>query len=113
MFQNLSGWIRLALVVSGLWIVGMSLYAVFSWKNPVDVPSPFVDYYYTTMQDYFVAQIPVGTFRRSFDGLTFAAVMMGGLAAAWLITVGVAWAIRGIKAPASSRLPVAGSQQGL
>jgi hypothetical protein len=89
--------------------------AVFSWKDPVRVPSLFVDYWYTypTTLEFYAGAAWVGTLHRSFDGLTFGAVLVGGLAAAWLITVGVVWAIRGIKAPASARLPVAGSPQGL
>jgi hypothetical protein len=80
---------------------------VFSWKNPPRVESPFVDYWYTySAQDYYQ-----GTFHQSFDWFTFIAVNAGGLALIWLTTVGVVWAVRGIRAPTGSLLPIAGSQQ--
>jgi hypothetical protein len=105
MFRSMNGWIRLAIVVSGLWLVGVSLWAAFSWKNPALTRSPFVDWWYTNeLGELYGIKQYLSVYHRWFDWGTFCVLTIGVLAAIWLLTVGLAWAIRGILTPASARV---------
>lgn len=42
MFRHVNGWLRLAVVLSGLWLIGISLYAGYSWVYVESVDSIFV-----------------------------------------------------------------------
>jgi hypothetical protein len=100
MLRTMNGWTRLAVLLSSAWLIGIAVYTAFSWKNPAGVRSPFVDWWYTYELVGLYQQRSV--WNQSFDGLTFTAVTLGGLAMIWLSTVGLVWTIRGLRTPASA-----------
>src|SRR5262245_11802126 len=79
-FRNMNGWIRLAIVLSGLWLVGIGLYAAFSWKNPERTPTPFVEWWWTYPAEH--GYVP--TLNRWFDWGTFTVRTIGVIDRIWL-----------------------------
>jgi len=85
MKSGLRAWVRLALILSGLWLLGISLFALFSWRDPDRIPSPFVE----TARYAF----------HWFDWGLFAMSAFGGVAAIWLLAVGVPWVVQSFREP--------------
>jgi hypothetical protein len=81
MKPGLRGWLRLTIVLSGLWLVGMGVYAALAWRYPQRIAAPFVQFY------------PYGP--DAFDWGMFAGLTAGGFVAVWLIFLGVPWVIQG------------------
>jgi hypothetical protein len=82
-------WIRLAVVLTGLWLVGISFYAGLSWRYPYSISSPFVE------MVMFGGVIFLWGF--------FAMVALGGAAACWLLTVGIAWVMQSFRDSGSNQ----------
>jgi hypothetical protein len=82
MRSGLRGWFRLTVVVSGLWLVGMAIYAALAYRYPYDISAPFVHTDRSVGRVYFD--------ERMFIGLTAA-----GFAALWMLCLGLPWVIRG------------------
>ena len=80
--SKLRPWIRLGLVLSGVYIIGMSIFAALSFNDPFEVRSPFV------------VPHPYGAV---FNAGLFAVVVFGGAAGIWLLTIGPAWVISGFR----------------
>jgi hypothetical protein len=85
MKSGLRPWVRLSWILSGLWLVGIGLYAFFSYRNPNGVPSPFVQ--------------ATGSWVPWFDGGLFALTAIGGVAAIWLLVVGIPWVVQSFRDP--------------
>jgi hypothetical protein len=101
--RNISGWVRLAIVLSALWIVGIGLYGAYVWHNARDVDSPFVYYVIPNWQPeggYFLANrldrtygSPQPRFKHDYFFTVVGVVLVG----IWVVTVGTAWVINGFR----------------
>jgi hypothetical protein len=110
--RGISGWVRLAVVLSTLWLVGIGLYAAYAWFNALAVDSPFV-YYVIPAGDgreWLVSRVPtpgvtytVGPQPR-FRWPWFLVVTGGVFVGIWVLTVGPVWVIQGFR-PQADRPP--------
>ena len=48
--RRMKGWVRLALILSGLWVLGVCVYAGYGWTYAASVRSPFVSWFTVTTQ---------------------------------------------------------------
>jgi hypothetical protein len=108
---SMRGWIRLAIVLSALWVVGIGLYGAYVWYNARDVDSPFVYYVIPTgLPDggYYLSSrignpaynyIPQPRFKHEY----FLAVVGGVLAGIWVLAVGPVWVISAFQRPPGER----------
>ncbi len=87
---RLRPWFRLGLVLSGVYVIGMSIYAALSLNDPYDVRSPFV------LLRHNGAVFNVGL---------FAVVVFGGAAGIWLMAIGPAWVVSGFRDPGDTQSP--------
>jgi len=102
MLRAINGWLRLAIVLSGLWLVGISLYAGYSWVYVESVDSFLV---YRTLpmgvnevvvsrvppEGVLYQQIPTPHFLWGW----FWSVLGGVLLMIWLLSLGPAWVAGG------------------
>jgi hypothetical protein len=97
---------RLALLLTGLYLIGISLYAVIVWRmattENVDVNSPLI-YREAVKHSGERERVQLGAKYMSsvyarvddrFDWLLFCVVTAGGVAALWLILPGTVWLVR-------------------
>jgi hypothetical protein len=111
MFRRLSGWLRLAVVLSGLWLIGISLYAGYSWVYADSTDSMFV---YRTLPiggvetvvdripapDVIYHQTPTAHFMWGW----FWAILGGVWLAILLLSIGPPWIASGFhRKPATPR----------
>ncbi|MBI1916819.1 MAG: hypothetical protein HYS12_19095 [Planctomycetes bacterium] len=116
MFRSIGAWVRLAIVLSALWLLGIGLYAGYAWSNALDVDSPFV-YYVTPAPDggwYRVNREQVQSGQRlegpfvhpiwrlwapepRFKWSFFLIVVGGVFAGIWVVIVGPVWVIKGFQ----------------
>ncbi|MFO0863325.1 MAG: hypothetical protein U0744_01460 [Gemmataceae bacterium] len=102
MFRRLSGWLRLAVVLSGLWLISISLYAGYSWVYADSVDSMF---FYRTLpmgaveavvdrnppQGVIYSQAPTVHFMWGW----FWSILGGVWLAILILAIGPAWIARG------------------
>jgi hypothetical protein len=88
MRSGLRGWFRLTIVLSGLWLVAIGVYAALAWRYSESIPAPFVHVR------------PFG--QDSFDGAMFGGLAVAGFVAVWLLFLGLPWVIRGFMDGGSS-----------
>lgn len=87
---------RLAVVLSAMWLVGLGCFAGYVWSERAQwpqrfgVPAPLVEY---TAPVRFAGEADM-----RFNWPQFGLFAGGGLAFAWLLSVGVAWVIAGFRA---------------
>jgi hypothetical protein len=97
--RSLGAWIRLAIVLSALWLIGIGLYAAYAWHNAYSVDSPFVYYVIPNPAGgwWFSSRIPQfgpgPTARFNWD--YFLTIVGGVLVGIWVLTVGTVWVIAG------------------
>ncbi len=106
MLRTLTGWIRLAIVLSIIWLVGIGLYAGYAWSNRWTVDSPFV-YYVALDQNGEVVALAGRVFDASFvygggraarfNWLWFVEITGGTLAGIWALGLGTPWIVEGFR----------------
>jgi hypothetical protein len=101
---NFRAWFRLALVFSGLWITGFVAYTGLAWRYPDQVPSLCLR---SIVEE---VPIPFGVSYKTFyrmDWVVFYGTLCIGIAAIWLLMMGVPWALAGFRPrPAPNRASV-------
>jgi hypothetical protein len=102
---RIGGWIRLAVVLSALWIVGIGLYAAYAWFHAAAVDSPFVSYVLPAGNghEFLVPRVPgpgvtyLQTPQPRFHWPWFLTVVGGGLAGIWVLTMGPVWVVKAFR----------------
>jgi len=102
---------RIAALLSGLYLIGISVYAVAVWRlattENVAVWSPLL-YQEAVMHNGERVRVQRGVRYTSdvyasvddrFDWLVFCVATVGGVGAIWLLLPGTAWAVRGFRSP--------------
>ena len=106
---------RLAALLSGLYLIGISVYAVVVWRltttENVAVSSPFL-YQEAVTHDGERVRVQRGVPYESevyawvddrFDWLVFCVATVGGVGAIWLLLPGTAWLVRGFRSPSPKK----------
>ena len=102
---------RIAVLLSGLYLIGISVYAVTVWRltttENVAVWSPLL-YQEAATHDGERVRVQRGVRHTSdvyarvddrFDWLVFSVATVGGVGAIWLLLPGTAWLVRGFRPP--------------
>ena len=102
---------RIAVMLSGLYLIGISVYAVTVWRlattENLAVWSPLL-YREAVTHDGKRVRVQRGVLYTSevyawaddrFDWLVFSVATVGGVGAIWLLLPGTAWLVRGFRFP--------------
>jgi hypothetical protein len=90
-------WVRLAIILSALWLVGLGIFSGLAWNDAYDLRAPYIEYAGTLNNDYHMA-----VYR--FNWILFVgAYCLGGVALIWLLTVGTPWVIQGFRSRPSEK----------